>query len=726
MNLNCLNFKSTILLIWFLMQAILAFGQTITDDTPFFVLNQDRINTMISQKTRVCYDADENMTALEVLNSCNFSPNEKEAVSLPFVKKPVWINIAIQNQTNQNNLILEVLNAQVDSISLFRVVGGKAILLGVQGDWIAPVKGQIIHNNPRFQFDFPKDSIYQFMFKVFSKENIVVPIRIGTDDTINNSNYRLNLFFGIYFGIMLVMFFYNFFLFITIKDNSYLYYIIYILFFGLAQAGLAGYLRILLWPTVPEFHQFSIVFFSGIAGFGAIGFTQNFLQLKDKLPVINKILNIYYIIYAGAIISMLLGFSFASYLFLDFGGLTIGIFALSFSSYLAFWKKDRSARFFLFAWIFFIAGIIVFVLRNFGFFTFNLLTDNSLQIGSALEAVLLSVALADRINILKREKEKSQAEALMISTENERIIREQNVILETKVEERTRELSHANSDLELTLNNLKEAQTQLVEAEKMASLGQLTAGVAHEINNPINFVSSNIKPLKRDVDDLLSIIKAYDQKASPDVVAEIDKMKEDLEFDYLNEEITMLLQGMAEGANRTVEIVKSLRNFSRLDEQDLKKAFVHEGIDSTLVLLNSAMGGVVEITKHYDDLPEIDCYPGKLNQVFMNILSNSLYALKGKFGNISGGKIQIKALNFENYIEIEFLDNGPGIPEEVRNRIFDPFYTTKPVGEGTGLGLSIVYKIIESHKGQISVDSQAGEWTKFTIKLPKLTHDSIS
>ncbi|MBK7427747.1 MAG: sensor histidine kinase [Saprospiraceae bacterium] len=711
---------------WFYMQAMFAFGQTISDDTPFFVLNQDRINTMISQKTRVCYDADESMTPIEVLNSCNFSVNTSEAVSLPFVKKPVWINIAIQNQTNQSNLILEVLNAQVDSISLYRISGDRAVLLGVQGDWIAPVKGQIIHNNPRFQLEFPKDSIYQFMFKVYSKENIVVPIRIGTDDSINNSNYRLNLFFGIYFGIMLVMFFYNFFLFITIKDNSYLYYVIYILFFGLAQAGLAGYLRILLWPTMPDFHQFSIVFFSGIAGFGAIGFTQNFLQLKEKLPLINKILNIYYLIYASAIISMLLGFPLASYWFLDFGGLTIGIFALGFSSYLALWKKDRSARFFLFAWIFFIAGIIVFVLRNFGFFTFNLLTDNSLQIGSALEAVLLSVALADRINILKREKEKSQAEALMISTENERIIREQNVILETKVEERTKELSHANLDLEYTLNNLRETQTQLVEAEKMASLGQLTAGVAHEINNPINFVSSNIKPLKRDVDDLLSIIAAYDQKAPADVVAEIDKMKEELEFDYLNEEITMLLKGMAEGANRTVEIVKSLRNFSRLDEQDLKKAFVHEGIDSTLVLLNSAMGGVIEITKYYDELPEIDCYPGKLNQVFMNILSNSLYALKGKYGNVSGGKITIHAKNFENHIEIEFMDNGPGIPEDVRNRIFDPFYTTKPVGEGTGLGLSIVYKIIESHKGHITVDSEPGEWTKFTIKLPKLTHDNIS
>lgn len=726
MNSNCRSLKSTILLCWFSMQAILALGQTITDETPFFVLNQDRINTMISQKTRVCYDAQESMSPIDVLKSCHFTVNTNEAVALPFVKKPVWINIAIQNQTNQNNLILEILNAQVDSVSLYKIIDGRAVLLGVQGDWIAPVKGQIIHNNPRFQLEFPRDSIYQFMFKVFSRENIVVPIRIGTDDSINNSNYRLNLFFGIYFGIMLVMFFYNFFLFITIKDNSYLYYIIYILFFGLAQAGLAGYLRILFWPTMPEFHQFSIVFFSGIAGFGAIGFTQNFLQLKEKLPMINKILNIYYVIYAAAIISMMMGLSLASYLFLDFGGISIGIFVLCFTFYLAFWKKDRSARFFLTAWIFLIAGIIIFVLRNFGFFTFNLLTDNSLQIGSALEAVLLSVALADRINILKREKEKSQAEALLISTENERIIREQNVILETKVEERTKELSHANADLEYTLNNLKETQTQLVEAEKMASLGQLTAGVAHEINNPINFVSSNIKPLKRDVEDLLSIIAAYDQKAAPEVVAEINKMKEDLEFDYLNEEITMLLKGMAEGANRTVEIVKSLRNFSRLDEQDLKKAFVHEGIDSTLVLLNSAMGGVIEITKEYGDLPEIDCYPGKINQVFMNILSNSLYALKGKFGNISGGKINIKALNFENHVEIEFLDNGPGITEEVRNRIFDPFYTTKPVGEGTGLGLSIVYKIIESHKGQITVDSEPGEWTKFTIKLPKLTHDNIS
>jgi two-component system, NtrC family, sensor kinase len=292
-------------------------------------------------------------------------------------------------------------------------------------------------------------------------------------------------------------------------------------------------------------------------------------------------------------------------------------------------------------------------------------------------------------------------------------------MLETKVQERTYDLSVANEEISKALKDLQETQTQLVESEKMASLGQLTAGVAHEINNPINFVSANIKPLERDFQDILSIIQKYDESTDENVKEIINKYKRELDFDYLKEEIFMLLKGIQEGANRTVEIVHSLRNFSRLDEQDLKRADVHDGIDSTLVLLNSSMGGMIHVNKQYGDIPEIDCYPGKLNQVFMNILSNSVYAIKKKFEGQSGGELTITTTQDESNIQISIRDNGTGMPKEVMSKIFDPFYTSKPVGEGTGLGLSIVYKIIENHKGNIQVDSKAEEWTEFIITLPK-------
>lgn len=689
----------------------------------FYVFNKERINELLGDFVYYRLDAPTDKLPEQILEDNNFIKNEKAALSVAYQGKPVWLSFAVQNHSNFNTLVLEVMNAQVDTIELYQVRGKTAELIAVQGDWVHTEKGKELHVFPRFHLSFPKDSIRQFLMRVSSRENITLPIRIGTPDSISASSFRQHLIFGTYIGAIIVMFLYNLFLYVTIRDKSYLYYILYIFFIGLAQAAVGGYLRILLWPESEELHQFSIVFFSSLAGFGAISFAKAFLNLKINAPKINQGLNIFYMAYAGAVISYLSGQPRIAYGFLDMGGLSVALYALFFSIRLTL-QGLRSAKFFLAAWIFFIIGLVVYVCRTLGFLPFNLLTDNAMQIGSAAEAVMMSIALADRINTLKEEKEKSQAEALIISRENERIIREQNVLLETKVNERTGELQRANTDLSGALNELKEAQTQLVEAEKMASLGQLTAGVAHEINNPINFVSSNIRPLRRDMEDMVRIIEEYDRLAAEDVRKQMDQFKSDVEYDYIKEEVEMLLKGIEEGATRTVEIVKSLRNFSRLDEQDLKKAQVHEGLDSTLILLNSSMGGFIEIEKRYENLPEIECYPGKLNQVFMNLFSNSIYAIKRKHESRPTGKLRLETINQENDVVIRIWDNGSGIQEEVRNKIFEPFYTTKPVGEGTGLGLSIVYKIIESHRGTIRVDSEEGEWTQFTITLPKFADGS--
>lgn len=345
-----------------------------------------------------------------------------------------------------------------------------------------------------------------------------------------------------------------------------------------------------------------------------------------------------------------------------------------------------------------------------------------MQAASAVEMALLSFALADRINILKKEKEESQAQALRVSQENERLVLEQNVILEQKVEERTEELRESNKDLNTALDTLKAAQSQLVDAEKMASLGQLTAGIAHEINNPINFVTSNIKPLQRDIQDMLSLIEKYNE-IDQDVdlakkLSEIKDYRDDLDVDYVIEEMDSLLKGIDEGAQRTAEIVRGLKNFSRLDEAELKDADINEGLLSTLTVLNSNISrSEVNLSKELGELPVIECYPGKLNQVFMNIITNGVQAVND---NPEGKekKILVKSDLVGDNIVIRIKDNGPGIPDDVRAKIFEPFFTTKDVGEGTGLGLSIVHSIIESHKGEIVLESAPGEGTEFIISLP--------
>ncbi len=293
----------------------------------------------------------------------------------------------------------------------------------------------------------------------------------------------------------------------------------------------------------------------------------------------------------------------------------------------------------------------------------------------------------------------------------------QRKILEDKVRERTEEVLTQKEELQTALDNLKKTQTQLVDKEKMASLGQLTAGVAHEINNPINFVSGNVSPLERDMKDMITILDEYDREVKSKNLEKdfekVESLKKDLDYDFLKQEVKDLIKGIKEGAARTSEIVKSLRSFSRLDENDLKMANINKGIESTLLILRNKLKNRIEVEKNFGQIPEIMCFPGKLNQVFMNIISNAAQAIHGN------GKITIKTRFEKGNILISIKDNGIGMDEKTKNRVFEPFFTTKDVGDGTGLGLSISYGIIENHNGSIKVKSEPGKGSEFIIQIPE-------
>jgi signal transduction histidine kinase len=292
---------------------------------------------------------------------------------------------------------------------------------------------------------------------------------------------------------------------------------------------------------------------------------------------------------------------------------------------------------------------------------------------------------------------------------------------EEELQHRGEELLTVNESMELTILELHQTQAQLVQSEKMASLGQLTAGIAHEINNPINFVYSGVDNLRLSLDDIFQILTAYESletETEPDrklaALENIARLKQDLFYEENKEMIGQTLHAIRYGASRTAEIVKGLRNFSRLDEADLKVADVHEGLNSALILLTHQFKDRVDVIREYDpEVPAIECYAGQLNQVFMNLLSNAVQAIDNK------GWIRIFTRNEPDSVIIEISDSGKGIPADVQSRVFEPFFTTKEVGQGTGLGLSISYGIIGKHRGQISFRSAPGEGTTFTIVLPK-------
>jgi signal transduction histidine kinase len=314
--------------------------------------------------------------------------------------------------------------------------------------------------------------------------------------------------------------------------------------------------------------------------------------------------------------------------------------------------------------------------------------------------------------------------------------------------------------LEQALSELQRTQAQLVHGEKMSSLGQLVAGVAHEINNPVTFIYANLSHAENYTQDILNLLTLYQQQY-PSPTPEIQSQIAAIDLEFLIEDLPKLLSSMKVGAERICEIVGSLRNFSRLAEADMKSVDIHEGLDSTLTILQNRLKAQgrhpgIQVIKEYSNLPKVECYAGQLNQVFMNLLSNSIDAIASRFADDALEKLNIDPLNVEcdsphlatptisldnlspshlspttPYIRIRtevvkdqqvaiwIADNGSGMTEQIQARLFDPFFTTKPVGAGTGLGLSISYQIVvKKHGGQLQCWSELGQGTEFLIQIP--------
>lgn len=302
-------------------------------------------------------------------------------------------------------------------------------------------------------------------------------------------------------------------------------------------------------------------------------------------------------------------------------------------------------------------------------------------------------------------------------------------------------MTQEKEKLEQTLKQLQKAQLQLIQSEKMSSLGQLVAGVAHEINNPVSFIYGNLTPAKEYIDDLLHLLQCY-QHHYPNPNSQLKAEIEAVELEFIMEDLPKLLSSMDVGANRIMEIVLSLRNFSRLDEAEFKEVDIHAGIDSTLMILHSRLKvksdcPEIRVIKEYGQLPLVECYAGQLNQVFMNIIANAIDALEDLVVRSEYLVVHSKATNNRQLttsyptirirteltdseqVLICIADNGLGISKEIIQRLFDPFFTTKAVGKGTGLGLSISYQIVvEKHQGQIECHSQLGKGTEFIISIP--------
>lgn len=708
--------KKILLILCLLVQNSLLFAK----QTDTLTIRENESLLLTHQYFTELEDPGGKYTIDDVLASSGFHRINSSLPNLKYSKSTTWLKFILKNKTTRAFVPITIGASVIDSFDLY----------------FANSPGHIIHLSSAVPYRDTKlikqsntfinciifpDSVRTVYLRIKSNASAIIPVEINSANTFfKNADFE-NILVGGFMGIVLVMALYNLVLFTILRDRSYLYYVAYLIFLGLSQVLVRGYGTSFFVGEKAVLNNYLIPLVRIFFGYSVLLFAAEFLQLKTNLRSYIKFYYLLFAFYTVALVAVLSGGVVFAYNLITISTTSVSITLLIIGSVLYF-KGFKPAKYFMIGWGVFLVTVLVAIARNRGLIVHNEFTMNIIIYSSIFQLILFSIALADKINFYRRQINESQLLSLTIAKENERLITEQNILLETKVNMRTQELINTNENLSKIIENLKSTQLKLVETEKMASLGQLTAGVAHEINNPINFVSANVKPLRLDFLEIFSLLDKYqeasDGDAKKELLAKALEYQRKMDISFLRDEIMSLLEGIEEGAARTTEIVQSLRTFSRTDELTLKPADINKGILNTLILLRSTIPYDIEIKPVLNKLPLLNCYPGKINQVLMNLMNNSIQAIKAKEQR-NNDSIQIVTTDHPENITIEINDTGVGMSNEVRQRIFEPFFTTKEVGEGTGLGLSIVFGIIEDHKGSVDVRSEQGKGTTFTITLPK-------
>ena len=680
-------------------------------------------------------------TRLEILTSSESNSNIKSPVDLineNWVRSKldvpnlgntgdwVWARLDLDPFVDAG-LSVEIAYPTIDSLQVFMVCDGVVKSKRSAGATIPKSsREQILGNYPSFYIPVEDCEKLTCYIRAWSGKQLLLPVRVEGSTKLLSDGHARDVFFAIYFGVVISLLLYNLFLYFSVRDENYLQYVLFIIAVAGTQLVLNGYDRVFdlissPWLALRITHLFGI-----LSGVFSIFFVRNFLHLKSKAPLYYKIFGWLYAPYIIASILLISGYFNTSYDVINVSALSI---VLLFPASIKVWRGgDISAAYFLVGWSVFIVAVTVFVLKDFGLIPYNEATLYALPIGSAIELVVLSLALGSRINQLKKDRQRAREKELNTSLLNEKIQKEQNIELEKSVTARTSELTEMNESLQLTLEDLRAAQQQLIQSEKLASLGQLTAGIAHELNNPINFITSNVQSLKRDFGDLREVIESMttlhpnSEKIVDELLVVLDRVKE-LDIPFTIKEIDELLAGVENGAERTAEIVSGLRIFSRMDGNQESEANINELLSSTLIILRSNLKDEADVlTELSENLPNITCQPGKLNQVFMNIITNAAQATTETDLSRSEREVRVRTRlvtdDGKQFIQVDISDNGAGMTEKTKSQIFNPFYTTKEVGQGTGLGLSIVKGILDDHNATIEIDSEIDKGTTFLLSFP--------
>lgn len=636
------------------------------------------------------------ITAGELDNQ--FKRQNTETLNFGVTRSVIWLKFSLQNEAPQRvpAWILSFDYPLFDYVTLY-VQKGNHWQTQQSGDMLPYSARPMKHRHFAFTLDLPDTTATTCYVRLASSGSMQININLQQPTAFAQEDLYAELGHGIFFGALLIMMCYNLFLYVGLRDKAYLAYVAFLLVNLLLQAAFSGHTTQFMLGESPYWANHIIPILMAASSIVMAAFSITFLNTRQFATTTHKIL---LAIIALASIDLLLSFWLRLSITISIAGLLviIGCVTVIVAGIISLRKGNRAARFYLLAWAFLIISGLITSFRNFGFLAPGFFTTNCVRIASMVEAVLLAMALADRYNQYKKEKEAAQAETL-------RIQQEANLELEEKVMDRTKLLHQS-------LEELRTAQAKLVQKEKMASLGELTAGIAHEIQNPLNFVTNFAEVSEELVEDLKSEVKAGAHENALTLV------------DYLSNNLNKIVHH----GKRAGSIVKGMLLHSRKDIGEVREIDLCALADDCMKLAYQSYKTKnntcnVQLTKRFEYEPVMyACNPQELDRVLMNLFTNALYALDRQKTRDSDGyqpELTVTIRQIKTGIEIVVHDNGTGMPPNIQEKIFQPFFTTKPANQGTGLGLSISFDIItKGFGGELTVASVDNAFTAFTIRLP--------
>ena len=638
-----------------------------------------------------------------------FKPYKQNAPNFGSMADAVWFRFDLVKETAQD-YYLQIGSAFIDSIALYAVTDGQVKEVQLSGDNYAFSKRAVKVTTFLFPLNIPTGGKQTYFLHAKTMQPFFFPLRVGTLKAFMEDAHLLDFIQGIYLGFMMLILLYNFFLYFSTKEMVYLYYVAYVLSITWFMSTIYQYVFEYAWPNRPIFNQYAVAT-SAFTILTAMIFTRSFLHTRTLAPRLDKFSMVFISLGIIVLILVFTPFQIPALMLAQVGILLMAIYFLIIGVFVLR-QGYQPAKFYLLAWSSLIIGFIAGILES-----INVLPVmyyiNSIQIGSAIEVTLLSFALADRINLYKKQREEAQAIALKAAQEQAELIQKQNIILEEKVTERT-------TDLKKSLEKLKSTQNQLIQKEKLASLGELTAGIAHEIQNPLNFVNNFSElsvglaaELKEEMGkfEIPEKFKAYIGEILTDLSQNQEKIS------HHGKRASSIVKGMLEHSRASTG-VKELTDINKLADEYLRLSYYGlKAKDNDFKTDYELIAG--------ESLPKIEVIPQDIGRVLFNLINNAFYAVNERTqqlaasSNIYAPSVSITTQLLDNQIVIKIKDNGIGIPENVRTKIFQPFFTTKPTGQGTGLGLSLAYDIVtKGHGGTLEVESTEGVGTTFFIKLP--------